>query len=418
MLDVLDLVGGDVIDEDVREVTLDLEDGRGGLFALCVAFALIGVYDNLHSEGLLGMWVVCRERVAGLALGAMGEGSRLGGRAEYCRNTLRTAASYSIMGANMRATSEQPKLGLFPQLGEQKELELAIDAAMEPERGRVNVYVGDAITVLRTLPDESVQSCVTSPPYWGLRDYGIDRQLQVGAEESLADYLAHLVSVFSEVARVLRSDGTLWLNLGDSYTSGNRGWRAPDRKNPARSMDYRPPTPAGLKPKDLIGVPWRVAFALQAAGWFLRSDIIWHKPNAQPESVRDRPTQAHEYLFLLSKSEKYRYHDAAVMENSADGKGLRKRRSVWSVPTQPFPEAHFATFPEALVEPCILAATERGDSILDPFLGAGTVGVVAARLGRDCIGIELNPSYAELALRRALSAGSLATMTDMTDGGS
>jgi DNA modification methylase len=262
------------------------------------------------------------------------------------------------------------------------------------------IYLGDAETVLRSLAGGSAQMCVTSPPYWGLRDYGLPRDRQIGAEDSLDGYIRRLVDVFAEVRRVLREDGTLWLNIGNSYTSGNRTWRAPDKKNPAREMDYRPPTPQGLKPKDLVGVPWKLAFALQDAGWYLRSDIIWHKPNCQPESVRDRPTVAHEYLFLLTKSEKYRYAAEAVMEPAAGGRGKRNRRTVWSIPTEPFPEAHFATFPPALVEPCILAGSGPGDVVLDPFFGSGTVGVVCRSLQRRFIGIEVNPDYAGIALRR------------------
>ena len=162
---------------------------------------------------------------------------------------------------------------------------------------------GDAGVVLPELRASSFRCCVTSPPYWGLRDYGYPAQ--IGAEDRLEEYLERLTAIFRHVRRVLRRDGTLWLNLGDSYTSGNRRWRDSDRKNPARAMTYRPPTPRGLKPKDLIGIPWRLALALNADGWYLRSDIIWHKPNCQPESVKDRPTRAHEYLFLFSKSEDY-----------------------------------------------------------------------------------------------------------------
>ena len=170
-------------------------------------------------------------------------------------------------------------------------------------RGRSQIIVGDARTVLRRFPEGHFRCCVTSPPYWGLRDYGVTGQ--IGAEEDLGKYIDHLREVMAQVHRVLADDGTLWLNIGDSYTSGNRTWRDSDRKNPARAMTYRPPTPPGLKPKDLIGIPWRLAFGLQEDGWYLRSDIIWYKPNCQPESVRDRPTQAHEYLFLLSKSADY-----------------------------------------------------------------------------------------------------------------
>ncbi len=259
--------------------------------------------------------------------------------------------------------------------------------------------MGDCLQVLGDLPARTIRTCVTSPPYWGLRDYEVPRESQLGAEETPEAYVQKLVDIFDEVGRVLTDDGTIWLNLGDSYTSGNRGWRAADRKNPAREMSYRPRTPEGLKPKDLIGIPWRVAFALQEAGWYLRSDIVWYKPNCQPESVRDRPTQSHEYLFLLSKSLRYYYDADAVREATQDG-GLRNRRSVWSIPTEPSREAHFATFPPALVEPCIQAGTDNGDTVLDPFLGSGTVGAVANQLGRQFVGIELRPEYAAIAARR------------------
>jgi len=231
-----------------------------------------------------------------------------------------------------------------------------------------------------------------------LRDYGIPNQ--IGAERQLDEYLTHLVEVFREVRRTLTPDGTLWLNIGDAYTSGNRTWRANDKKNPARAMEYRPPTPAGLKPKDLIGLPWRLAFALQADGWYLRSDIVWYKPNCQPESVKDRPTRSHEYLFLFSKSEQYYYDYESVLEQTNGNETKRNRRTVWMINTEPFPEAHFATFPPALVEPCILAGSQAGDTILDPFFGSGTVGVVCLQQRRTFIGIELKEEYAEIAKRR------------------
>jgi site-specific DNA-methyltransferase (cytosine-N4-specific) len=244
---------------------------------------------------------------------------------------------------------------------------------------------GDAAAVVSALPDACVQTVVTSPPYWALRDYGIDGQM--GLEHDLEAFVKQLTLVFDQVRRVLRDDGTLWLNLGDSYTSGGRTWRA---------LDRRPPTPDGLKPKDLIGVPWRVAFALQAAGWYLRSEIIWNKPNCQPESVRDRPTRSHEHLFLLSRGERYRYDVDAVT-----GPNGRRQRTVWEIPTQADPDAagHFATFPPALVEPCIRAATRPGDLVLDPFLGSGTTALVAAATDRRFVGIEVNPDY--LAIARA-----------------
>lgn len=259
------------------------------------------------------------------------------------------------------------------------------------------IIQGDAFTALAHLPDRSVQCIVTSPPYWGLRDYNIPDQ--IGLEQTLPGFVSRIVRVFAEAKRVLADDGVLWLNIGDGYTSGNRGWRAPDKKNRARAMNIRPDTPEGLKPKDLQGIPWRVAFALQDDGWYLRADIVWHKPNAMPESVKDRPTRAHEYIFMLTKSERYRYMREAVLEENG-----RNRRSVWNVNTQAFPEAHFATFPPSLIEPCVLSSTREGDFVLDPFFGSGTVGEVAQRYGRRYVGIELHPDYVVMAARR-LKAG-------------
>lgn len=320
--------------------------------------------------------------------------------------------------------------------------------------------IGDCREVLRTLPDESVQCCVTSPPYWGLRDYGVDGQ--IGLEATPETFVGELLEVFREVRRVLRADGTLWLNLGDCYMSdagagrqGLRGDRANRRHTQAalgvRVASKQRVTRAGLeggaatqahalrgdeagrrsdvlKQKDLVGMPWRVAFALQADGWWLRSDIIWAKPNPMPESIKDRPTKAHEYVFLLTKSERYLYDADAIREPAiekaagnaeriladglhgrpADHRGSsvpwkgewRNRRSVWSIATTPFPDAHFATMPTALVEPCILAGSRTGDTVLDPFGGAGTVALVADRLQRDSISIELNPAYVDMAKRR------------------
>jgi site-specific DNA-methyltransferase (cytosine-N4-specific) len=255
------------------------------------------------------------------------------------------------------------------------------------------VFHGDAEVLLKKFPTDFFRCCITSPPYWGLRDYNADGQ--IGAEDDPHDYIKHLVGIFEEVHRVLTADGTLWLNIGDSYTSGNRGYRAPDKKNPVRAMSYRAKTPRGLKPKDLIGIPWRVAFALQQTGWYLRSDIIWEKPNCMPESVKDRPTRAHEYIFLFSKSLKYYYAAANVRESNG-----RNRRTVWSIPTEPFLGAHFATFPPKLVEPCVLAGSRPDDWVLDPFFGSGTVGVVCEQQRRKYVGIELNPKYAQLAVER------------------
>lgn len=260
------------------------------------------------------------------------------------------------------------------------------------------VILGDALDVLPRLPARRFRCCVTSPPYWGLRDYGYPEQ--IGAEQSLDDYLHRLRVAFREVHRLLCDDGTVWLNIGDCYTSGGRKWRHTDRKNPARGMDYRPPTPEGLKPKDLIGIPWRVAFALQEDGWHLRSDIIWHKPNCQPESVKDRPTRAHEYLFLLSKSERYLFNRDLIRERGNGASGRRNRRTVWSINTEPFPGAHFATFPPELVRLCVLAGSNRKDKILDPFFGAGTVGLVCGRLGRTFVGVELKEEYVRMAEQR------------------
>ncbi len=252
---------------------------------------------------------------------------------------------------------------------------------------------GDTETVLSQMPGGIFQTCVTSPPYWSLRDYSIPGQ--IGLEDSVFAYIDHLAKVFSQVRRVLKDDGTLWLNIGDSYTSGGRTWRAADKKNPVRAMNVRPPTPEGLKAKDLIGVPWLLAFALQKEGWYLRADIIWNKPNCQPESVKDRPTRSHEYIFLFSKSEHYRYEPAAVR-----GPNGRNVRTVWDIPTRPYPEAHFATFPPALVDPCIKLGSRPGELILDPFIGSGTTGLVALKLNRRFVGIELNPSYLQIAESR------------------
>lgn len=260
------------------------------------------------------------------------------------------------------------------------------------------ILVGDTMTRLAEIPDGTFRCAVTSPPYWGLRDYG--SEFQIGAEMDLNDYIERLVKTFSEVRRVLTDDGTFWLNIGDSFTSGGRTWRQADDKLPARGMNYRPPTPEGLKPKDLIGVPWKVAFALQADGWYLRTDVVWHKPNALPESVKDRPARCHEFLFMFSKNERYLYNYEAVKVPTDNGKGTKARKSVWAVNTEAFPEAHFATFPTKLVEPCILAGSNPGDTVLDPFFGSGTVGEVSAKHGRHFVGCELNPEYVEIAVRR------------------
>ena len=279
-----------------------------------------------------------------------------------------------------------------------KKKSLKTPKLFESEDNSYTIIVGDARRELARFEDKTFQCCVTSPPYWGLRDYGIEGQ--IGAEMKLDDFIKNLLTVFREVKRTLRDDGTVWLNIGDSYTSGNRTWRQTDKKNPARAMKYRPPTPEGLKPKDLIGIPWKVAFALQDDGWYLRSDIIWYKPNCQPESVKDRPTQAHEYVFLLTKSERYYYDFEAIKEVSNGTIAKRNRRSVWQINTNGFKGAHFAVFPNALVEPCILAGSSEGSIVLDPFFGSGTVGEVCLRHNRKCVGIELKSEYAEIALLR------------------
>ncbi len=203
------------------------------------------------------------------------------------------------------------------------------------------LIIGDALRTLEGMDDDRFQMCVTSPPYWGLRDYDVEGQ--IGAEPTVDGYIENLTKLFSQVRRTLRPDGTLWLNIGDSYTSGGRTWRPPDKKLPQRGMSYRPATPQGMKPKDLIGVPWMLAFALRADGWYLRTDVVWHKPNGNPESVKDRPSRKHEFLFLLTKSERYLYNWEAVKVPNDRGTGTKARSTVWSINTTPFPEAHFAT---------------------------------------------------------------------------
>lgn len=297
----------------------------------------------------------------------------------------------------------------------------------------LKILQGDCRETLQSLPDKSVNCCVTSPPYFGLRDYGVDGQL--GLEQTPDEYVAQMVSVFREVRRVLRDDGTLWLNLGDSYAGGGFGGH-PDNKAAQGAMGRSVNKGGTLKPKDLIGIPWRVAFALQADGWWLRQDIIWHKPNPMPESVRDRCTKSHEYIFLLSKSAKYWYNADAVMEDAVrpgdvqifgGQKALtsdipasdpryragheqwgrthiqgdkRNRRSVWTVSTKPYPDSHFATFPPKLIEPCILAGCPEGGTVLDPFGGSGTTGMVALKLKRNAVLCELNPAYIEMIHKR------------------
>ena len=308
------------------------------------------------------------------------------------------------------------------------------------------IYNEDCLEGLKQLPDNSINCCVTSPPYWGLRDYGVEGQL--GLESTPEEYVAKMVEVFREVKRVLRNDGTLWLNLGDSYaTSHAVGTKDDDTgwKHGAISKGYQARAGGvgnGRKQKDLVGIPWMVAFALRADGWYLRQDIIWHKPNPMPESVKDRCTKAHEYIFLLSKSSKYYYDADSIREPLSEqrakqagklvdpGNDAKKRekqiehdkkrgsgghfdghkwrmnplgrnkRSVWIVATKPFPEAHFATFPPDLIKPCILAGCPKDGIVLDPFMGSGTTGMVAAMYQRNFIGFELNPEYCKMAEKR------------------
>ncbi|GFE59961.1 site-specific DNA-methyltransferase [Geobacter sp. AOG2] len=274
-------------------------------------------------------------------------------------------------------------------------------AATHFDNEPVRIIHGDIRQELSHLPDNFFDCCITSPPYWGMRDYGYEGQ--IGAEATIQDYIRDLVTIFRDVRRVLRGDGTLWLNIGNTYTSGGRTWRQSDSKNAGRAMSFRPDTPEGLKPKDLIGVAWMLAMALQLDGWYLRSDIIWHKPNCQPESVKDRVTMAHEYLFMLSKNEVYYFNQDAIKEPTADGKTRKNKRSIWSINTEPCKEAHFAVFPRALVRPCILAGSPVGGTVLDPFFGSGTVGVVAIETGRQCVGVELKTEYVDIARQRLFS---------------
>ena len=289
---------------------------------------------------------------------------------------------------------------------------------------------GNAFTELKKMPNESVDCGITSPPYWGLRDYGVAGQL--GLEKTPEEYVAKMVEVFREVKRVLKREGTCWLNLGDSYAGpkgNNRGDGAGGGKDRGEQIFSGAiggqKIPEGLKPKDLVGIPWRVAFAIQQDGWYLRQDIIWHKPNPMPESVTDRCTKSHEYIFLLAKSQKYYFDNETIKEqpkirdtkelggvgNYKNGKRENKnfkytevkganKRSVWTITTKPFREAHFATFPEDLITPMILAGCPNEGIVLDPFMGSGTTAVVARKLGRNYLGIELNESYIRIANKR------------------
>ena len=277
-------------------------------------------------------------------------------------------------------------------------LDASVDRPLESLIEPVLV-AGDAAEALSLLPTRSVQTVVTSPPYWSLRDYEIAEQ--IGCDDRLAEYVKSIVVTFDALRRVLADDGTVWLNVGDSYTSGNRKYRAPDRKNRARAMSVRPPTPAGLKPKDLIGVPWRLAFALQDAGWWVRSEVIWYKPNAHPESVRDRPTKSHETVFLLSKNQDYFYDVAAVK-----GPNGRRLRTMWDINTEPRRresggvDDHPAVMPMTLARRCIRITSRPDDVVLDPYAGSGTTLLAAAELRRKWVGIELKSEYVDLIERR------------------
>lgn len=311
------------------------------------------------------------------------------------------------------------------------------------------IIIGDALESLREIESETVDCCVTSPPYYGMRDYGMAGQ--IGLEHTPDEYIYRLVDVFREVRRTIKPDGTLWIVIADSYAGSGKG----AAKYPENAAKYKQGTnhgmmgavattqtkTPGIKPKDMIGIPWMLAFALRTDGWYLRSDIIWHKPNVMPESVKDRPTKCYEHVFMLAKSRRYYYDADAVLVPAhydgrketlnkgsskyertvvpgnnpqsqhvagkpherwrfKDGKAVRNRRDIWKVSTRPFSGAHFATFPPELIEPCILAGSRPGGIVLDPFIGSGTTAEVANKHGRDCIGIEINPAYAEFIRKR------------------
>jgi DNA modification methylase len=365
---------------------------------------------------------------------------------------------------------------------------------------KAEVIIGDNRKALKELPDASVQTVVTSPPYWGLRDYGtatwvggdedcdhetprsrgadikdndkqgtskgsrpnlqwsckcgaIREDNQIGLEQSPDDFIEQLCVVFDEVWRVLKDDGTIWVNLGDSYSAMRDSKASPDslrtgdgtRVSSAANRNPENLRKAGLKHKDLVGIPWRFAFAMQARGWYLRSDIIWHKPNPMPESVTDRPTKSHEYIFLMTKSPRYYYDHEAIKEDAIwaeekragqgrlhyDGKrqgekgtgqenfvsivDKKNKRSVWQVNVKGYKEAHFATYPTELIEPCILAGSKEGDTVLDPFSGSGTTGEVALKHGRHYIGLELNPDYAAISEKRITDAVGMFVDLEMRD---
>jgi DNA modification methylase len=280
------------------------------------------------------------------------------------------------------------------------------------------ILYGDCRQTLKQFAAAGVraQMCVTSPPYYGLRDYG-NEDNQIGLEESPEEFIQQLVEVFRGVRDVLTDDGTLWVNIGDSYYNyrSGKGQALPKQSVASNSQDLpqvRNPRRGnklkGLKDKDLIGIPWMLAFALRADGWYLRQDIIWSKPNPMPESMKDRCTKSHEYIFLLSKSKNYYFDVDAIKEPTVEGNALKRKRSVWEVTTKPYKGAHFAVYPPELIEPCILAGSQKGDVILDPFMGSGTTATVAKELGRHYIGCELHRDYENLIEKRLTSiSGSL-----------
>lgn len=265
------------------------------------------------------------------------------------------------------------------------------------------ILFGNCLETLDSFPNNTARCCITSPPYFGLRDYG--HEDQIGNEQTPSEYITNLVNVFRKVRRVLTDDGILWVNIGDSYAGA--GYSNHKNTGGAQRSDggkQRHLIGTGCKNKDLIGIPWMLAFALREDGWYLRQDIIWHKPNPMPESVKDRCTKSHEYLFLLSKSEKYYFNSEAIREPCVGSSQQRSRRSVWTVPIKPYKGAHFATFPQKLIEPCVLAGSERGDIILDPFMGSGTTAEVAIIHNRHYIGCELNDGYKPLQDQRIMYA--------------
>lgn len=364
------------------------------------------------------------------------------------------AGSSPAWGARQRSGTTEERstpVGGQPSAGDQ----LPHPGPMSPHLfhggGGARLFLGDTCAALGVMPDAMARSCVTSPPYWGLRDYGLPASEWpaveftpmsglpavaipawrgcLGLEAEPLAFVAHLVHVFRAVRRVLADDGTLWLNLGDSYSSHGAGAAGKELNYQGASVlaGVARRAPEGLKAKDLIGIPWRVALALQADGWYLRSDCIWAKPNPMPESVTDRPTKAHEYVFLFAKSERYFYDADSMKEPMVKGAagsrfdtgktGLtsgervqrgerassatgRNARSVWTIATQPYKGAHFATMPRTLAERCVLAGSRAGDTVLDPFNGSGTTGLVALRNGRRYVGIDLNPAYCALSVER------------------